>query len=205
MKFYYYSQSNTPAPYQDYLEEELQCQLETIQEIPKQLGMHEMLIVQFDKLEIQDLEIFRQQKYQFLAVIKDINSPCFPYIMRSGGTMILSFPLERKMFKEVICAVVEEMKLKDLAHSLAHKELALLRRIYRLANADKKQLSEELFGVASDSTFDVSLARLRKKLSDPDCGDDFFRILTKKGRLYIVNALSQYQIPELLLGSESSS
>lgn len=204
MKFYTYSQSSLPLPYRQLLERDLKVELLPVSEIPKTLGMHEMLIVHFDKVELKDLELFRQQTYQYLAVVNDINSNCFPFIMRSGGTMILSFPLQTETFKNILCAVIEEMKLKDLAHHLAHKELSLLRRIYRLANAEKKLLSEDLFGVSSDSTFDVSLARLRKKLADPEVGDDFFRIITKKGRLYLVNALLEYEISEVLLADSDS-
>lgn len=204
MKFYTYSQSTQPLPYRELLEQDLKVELLPVTEIPKTLGMHEMLIVHFDKVEMKDLELFRQQTYQYLAVVNDINSNYFPFIMRSGGTMILSFPLQTEVFKNILSAVIEEMKLKDIAHHLAHKELSLLRRIYRLANADKKLLSEDLFGVSSDSTFDVSLARLRKKLADPEVGDDFFRIITKKGRLYLVNALLDYEISEVLLNDSDT-
>lgn len=199
MKFYYYTKSSKQLPYKDLLEDELGVELLRVEEVPQRLGMHEMLIVHFDKVELQDLKLFRQQTYQYLAVVDDINTNCFPYIMRSGGTMILSFPLKKETFKNILCAVIEEMKLKDIAHHLAHKELALLRRIYRLSNADKKLLSENLFGFSSDSTFDVSLARLRKKLADSECGADFFRIITKKGRLYLVNALLKFEVADILI------
>lgn len=203
MKFYYYTESSEPLPYLEYLQEDLNLELIPVKEIPASLGMHEVLIAQFDEIEWRHIQLFREQKYQYLAVVKNTSSSCFPYLMKSGGTMILSFSLVRETFKNIFCAVIEEMKLKDISHNLAVKELSLLRRIYRLSNADKKLLSEQLFGVTSDSTFDVSLARLRKKLADPDCGDDFFRIITKKGRLYLVNALFDYNIPDFLTKEDS--
>lgn len=202
MKFYYYTESSVPLPYLEYLQKDLRLELMRIEEIPAVLGMHEMLIAQFDELQWQHVKLFREQTYQYLAVVKNTNSGCLPYLMRAGAEMILSFTLERATFKNIFCAVIEKMKLKDIAHTLAVKELSLLRRIYGLSNADKKLLSEQLFGVTSDSTFDVSLARLRKKLADPDCGDDFFRIITKKGRLYLVNALNDYHIPDFLTEEE---
>lgn len=174
--------------------------VETVAELPKKTGMHEVLCLCFKELTLKNLEPLTQSTYQYLAFVEGAESTEIPVILRTGGNIFQRSEIKKDSDRvnQGLRAIIENMKLKDLAYHLSVKELTLLRRIYGLVKADKKKLGQEIYGASSETTLDVNLARLRKKIADPKVGEDFFRIVTHKRMLYLVSAINDYKFDNLI-------
>lgn len=173
--------------------------VQTVSELPKKTGMHETLCLCFNELTLKNLKPLTQSSYQYLAFVEGAESHEIPITLRTGGNIFSRSDIKKdsQLVTESLRAIIENMKLKDLAYHLSFKELTLMRRIYGLVKADKKKLGLEVYGASSETTLDVNLARLRKKIADPKTGEDFFRIITHKRMLYLVSKLNDYQFDDL--------
>lgn len=178
----------------------LNASVKNVSDLPHHTSMHQILCLCLKSLELPELWPLTQTSYQYLAFIQGHRCTENPIVIRTGGNFFHAQELEDDMqnITNNLRAVIENMKLKDLAYHLSLKELTLIRRIYGLVEADKKQLAQEIYGASSETTLDVNLARLRKKLADPMAGEDFFRIVTKKRKLYLVSVLNDYDESEFI-------
>lgn len=175
------------------------AELVNIDQLPEQVGMHEILCLCSKSLDIKNLRPLTYSSYQYLALVDGAECTKAPFILRTGGNIFQRSEIDKEsnLVTQNLRAVIENMKLKDLAYHLSLKELTLIRRIYGLVQADKKTLAQEVYGASSETTLDVNLARLRKKAADPKAGADFFRILTQKRKLYLASVLNDYNIDDL--------
>jgi|GEM_PF-4416042 hypothetical protein len=174
--------------------------VENISELPIKMEMHELLCICFQAVELQYLEPLRKSNFQYMAFVNSAESEDIPIILRTGGNIFQRSEIikDSETVTQNLQAYIENMKLKDLAYNLSLKELALIRRIYGHIGADKRKLTQELYGASSETTLDVNLARLRKKIAALKDGKDFFRIITHKRKLYLVSALNDYKHQHLI-------
>ena len=192
MRFLIYSE-NKKIPFKNVLVEKLSDQIVLIDEIPEHLEFNEVLIVYFEEVSRELLEQVRYSDLQFITISPSYNIENFKRVFRSGGSNWVNSNLSDEEFRLQLIDLIEMIKAQYLLHSLSHTELELFRFIARNFNGKKSRISDIVFGATSELTLDVNLSRLRKKLKDPDVGNDFFRILTKEGRLHLVNRLNDYQ------------
>lgn len=172
---------------------------EYLDELPFDLGPGEILFVELDEFSDELLEKVQYTKIKFLLLTDTLQGANLNRFISVGGNLTIQKSLSEEDFIADIVRRIHQMEMYKLLHLTSSTDVELFRFIARAGNGEKSKLSELIFGSTSESTIDVNLSRLRKKLRDPSIGDDFFRIITKNGRLYIVSRLTNYEIPEHLL------
>lgn len=177
--------------------------VEVLGEIPTTIDKDEVLIVYADRVSI---ELAQQLKYldrEFLLIITENQESAgtiasltdYSMLMRRTGCVkVYRDSSDRAKVISELPRMIELIKINEIAAELARNEWNLLRHIYRAINGKKAVLSYQLFGESGESTFDVNLSRLRKKLQDPKIGNDFIRIHSKNSRVYATTKLSDYAI-----------
>lgn len=209
MKFLRYCPDGPNPKFKQALElhaHRLGATVEKVSDIPEKTGMHELFCVCLTELKLKHLEPLTQYSFQYLAIVDNAEATEIPTILRTGGNTFQrsEFKKESEQVTQNLQAIIENMKLKDLAYHLSLKELTLIRRIYGLIQADKREIGPEVYGASSETTLDVNLGRLRKKIADPKAGEDFFRVVTHKRMLYLVSVLNNYKFDHLMDAFESN-
>lgn len=173
-----------------------------LDELPFDLEPGEILFVDLDEVSDELFEKVQYSKVKFLFLTNSLQGKNKRQFITLGGSLPILKSLDMDDFISEITTRIHQKEMFKLLHLVSPTDVELFRFILRAGNGEKIKLSELIFGSTSESTIDVNLSRLRKKLRDPDIGNDFFRIITKKGRLYIVSYLTNYEIPEHLLKIE---
>lgn len=167
--------------------------------LPFDLEPSEILIVDLDEITDEFIEEVKYTRVKFVALINSLKQKNLNRLLALGGHLFVVKSLEEVDFLEILISRIHTLEMYKLLHLVSHTDIELFRFINRAGNGEKSKLSQLIFGSTSESTMDVNLSRLRKKLRDPEIGDDFFRVITKAGRLYVVSKLTNYEIPKHLL------
>ncbi len=174
-----------------------------LDELPYDLGPGEILFVELDEVTDELLDEVQYTKVKFLFLTDTLQGDNVGRFISLGGNCPIMKSLSEEDFISEIIRRIHQKEMFKLLHLVSPTDVELFRFIHRAGNGEKSKLSELIFGSTSESTIDVNLSRLRKKLRDPEVGNDFFRIITKNGRLYIVSCLTNYEIPGHLLKNEN--
>lgn len=173
-----------------------------ISALPTTVEKDEVLIVYADHVSIDLAQELKYLDREYILIIAegeadDAVKPLTDYTMlmrRTGCVQTYRDSSDRSRFISELPRMMELIKINEIASDLARNEWNLLRNIYRAINGKKAVLSYQLFGESGESTFDVNLSRLRKKLQDPKIGNDFIRIHSKNSRVYATTKLSEFAI-----------
>lgn len=174
--------------------------VEVVSEMPTAVDKNEVLVVYAERVSIdlaQELKYLDREYVLIIAESESSVAPLTDYSMlmrRTGCVQVYRDSSDRGKFISELPRMIELIKINEIASDLARNEWNLLRNIYRAINGKKAVLSYQLFGESGESTFDVNLSRLRKKLQDPKIGNDFIRIHSKNSRVYATTKLSDYTI-----------
>ncbi|MFG1505989.1 hypothetical protein [Halobacteriovorax sp. ZH5_bin.2] len=199
MKILAYTTDNRKLFYADAIEEAFGLPIEYIEELPSSTGIGELLIIELDTIPDDLIEEIKYTTLKYVYVIEDFSQRNLNRFLPLGGNLCVLKSMKVDDYIEALFGRFHLMEKYKLFHVISRTDMELFRLINRVGNGEKGKLSDILFGSTSENTMDVSLSRLRKKLRDPEIGNDFFRIITKKGRLYLVNQLNNYKIDESLL------
>lgn len=172
---------------------------EYLDELPFDLGPAQILILELDEISDEFIEELKYTRVKFVVLVDSLKQKNLNRLLALGGNNFVFKSLEESDFLGVLMSRIHQMEMFKLLHLVSSTDIELFRFILRAGNGEKSKLSELIFGSTSEGTIDVNLSRLRKKLRDPEIGDDFFRIVTKGGRLYVVSKLTNYEIPKQLL------
>ncbi|WP_412473629.1 hypothetical protein [Halobacteriovorax sp. YZS-1-1] len=187
----------------DKIEEKSGLKIEYIKKFPKYNGVGELLILDLDdeSIEFKDKLIDEIQYIDanFVYLVGDFFGDRNKRIIHMGGELFTFKSLNDTDFIEVLFNRLVTLEIYKLFSIIGRTDMDLFRAINRAGNGEREIISKSLFGSSSENTIDVNLSRLRKKLRDPEIGNDFFRIITKSRRFYLVNQLNGYEIPEELL------
>lgn len=174
--------------------------VEVAGQLPTAIGKEEVLVVYSDGITVDLVQELKYLDCQYVLVLSESDSSVAPltdYSMlmrRTGCVQVYRDGADKARFVSELPRMIELIKINEIASDLARNEWNLLRNIYRAINGKKSVLSYQLFGESGESTFDVNLSRLRKKLQDPKIGNDFIRIHSKNSRVYATTKLSDYTI-----------
>lgn len=170
-----------------------------ISNIPDKLDSNEVLVLDITGSPSSEIvELLRLKSHKFIAIIDSYTDQGIPEVVKFGGGIYFYSSLGEKEIPHVIRTAVEDIKVRDISHQTTHNEQELFRFIGRLVNAEKSVLIKILYGATNETTLDVNLNRLRKKLKDPEIGNDFFRVVSKNKRLHLVSKIRGYKpFPEI--------
>ncbi|MGI4993550.1 hypothetical protein ACRXCV_13010 [Halobacteriovorax sp. GFR7] len=199
MKILAYTTGKRKLFYADAIEEAFGMPIEYLDELPSSTKVGELLVVELDTIPDELIEEIKYTTLKYVYVIEDFTQRNLNRFLPLGGNLCVLKSMGVDDFIEALFGRFHLMEIYKLFHIISRTDMELFRLINRAGNGEKGKLSDILFGSTSENTMDVSLSRLRKKLRDPEIGNDFFRIITKKGRLYLVNQLNNYKIDESLL------
>lgn len=177
-------------------------EIQKISSMPKELSLEEVLVVALPKISLQSLNEFKYLNSDFIAFLTEPFDGYSDYLYNIGCIRILSNKTDSQYFFNILPNLVEYTKINQISSLLARNEWNMLKNIYRSMNGRKSILSLKMFGDSGESTFDVNLSRLRKKLQDPKLGNDFFRIVSKNGRVYLTSKIKNYLVNEMLFEPE---
>lgn len=172
---------------------------EVVSNIPDILHSNEILLLDLSGSPSTELvELLRLKSHKFIAIIDSYTNAGIPEVVKFGGGIYFYSNLDSKEIPHIIRTAVEDIKVRDISHQTTHNEQELFRFIGRLVNAEKSVLIKILYGATNETTLDVNLNRLRKKLKDPGIGNDFFRVISKNKRLHLVSQIRDYKpFPEI--------
>lgn len=177
--------------------------VQLLSELPTEIAKEEVLVVYAERISVdlvQELKYLDREYILILAASQEGDSTIasltdYSMLMRRTGCVrVFREEQDRAKFISELPRMIELIKINEIAADLARNEWNLLRHIYRGINGKKAVISYQLFGESGESTFDVNLSRLRKKLQDPKIGNDFIRIHSKNSRVYATTKLSDYAI-----------
>ncbi|WP_412469815.1 MULTISPECIES: hypothetical protein [unclassified Halobacteriovorax] len=175
------------------------AKFEYLDELPFDLRPGEILLLDLDEITDDIIEKAQYTRVKFVTLVDTLKQHNLNRLLPIGGNLFAVKGTPFEDFIEILTSRIHQMEMFKILHLVSHTDVELFRFILRAGNGEKSKLSELIFGSTSESTMDVNLSRLRKKLRDPNIGDDFFRIITKSGRLYVVSRLTNYEIPKHLL------
>ncbi|WP_412462879.1 hypothetical protein [Halobacteriovorax sp. RT-2-6] len=199
MKILAYTSDKRKLFHADAIEEAFGLTIEYLDVLPSQTGVGELLIIELDTIPDELIEEIKYTTLKFVYVIDDFTQPNLNRFLPLGGNLCVLKSMGEQEFIDALYGRFHLMEIYKLFHIISRTDMELFRLINRAGNGEKGKLTDILFGSTSENTMDVSLSRLRKKLRDPEIGNDFFRIITKKGRLYLVNQLNHYKIEDYLI------
>lgn len=176
--------------------------VQLVSDLPTTVEKDEVLIVYADRVSIDLAQELKYLDREYIMIIAESNNDGsvatladYSLLMRrTGCVQTYGDTTDRGKFISELPRMMELIKINEIASDLARNEWNLLRNIYRAMNGKKAVLSYQLFGESGESTFDVNLSRLRKKLQDPKIGNDFIRIHSKNSRVYATTKLSEFAI-----------
>lgn len=200
MNLMVYSYNTKKLHLADKIEGRFGVSIDYISEIPDDLGVGDLLILDLDDApaEFKD-ELIKELRYtnaNFVYLVTNFLDKRNLRIIHIGGELFTFKSLKDEDFIEVLYNRLNLLEIYKLFSLFGRADMDLFRAISRAGNGQREKISWLLYGSSSENTIDVNLSRLRKKLRDPEIGNDFFRIITKKGRFYLVSQLNGYKIDE---------
>ncbi len=194
MKLLAYTTDKKKIYFHDEIQEIFHTEIQYLDEFPTDSEPGEMLLVELDEIPKGLAKDIMYTNVKFVYFVDSFFQKGLDRLLPLGGNLCVFKNLNGDEFLETLYNRLRLMEIYKLFHFLSRADMELFRFINRAQNGEKNKIADFLYGSTSENTMDVSLSRLRKKLREDGVGNDFFRIVTNKGRLYLTDRLKNYQI-----------